>query len=66
MEGGNYVEPSATPSGQELPAALSNGEHPQIRNIAECSTPPLAVSSTTLIDTIVLYFYPQILLKSLC
>ena len=35
MEGHNYVEPGVTPSGQELPAALSNGEHPQIRNIAE-------------------------------
>ena len=35
MEGHNYVQPGATPSGQELPVALSNGEHPQIRNIAE-------------------------------
>ena len=35
MEGGNYVEPGATPSARELPAALGNGEHPQIRNIAE-------------------------------
>ena len=35
MEGSNYVERGVTPSGHELPAALSNGEHPQIRNIAE-------------------------------
>jgi hypothetical protein len=35
MEGGNYVKPGTTPSGHELPAALSNSEHPQIRNIAE-------------------------------
>ena len=35
MEGGNYVKPGRTPSGHELPAALSNSEHPQIRNIAE-------------------------------
>lgn len=35
MEGGNYVENGVTPSGHELPAALSNSEHPQIRNIAE-------------------------------
>jgi hypothetical protein len=35
MEGGNYVVPGTTPSGHELPGALSNGEHPQIRNIAE-------------------------------
>lgn len=35
MEGGNYVKRGKTPSGHELPAALSNSEHPQIRNIAE-------------------------------
>lgn len=35
MEGGNYVVAGTAPSGQELPAALSNSEHPQIRNIAE-------------------------------
>jgi endonuclease/exonuclease/phosphatase family metal-dependent hydrolase len=35
MEGGNYVAGGITPSGHELPAALSNSEHPQIRNIAE-------------------------------
>jgi len=35
MEGGNYVERGVTPSGHELPAALSNSDHPQIANIAE-------------------------------
>ncbi|MEL7044420.1 MAG: endonuclease/exonuclease/phosphatase family protein [Pseudomonadota bacterium] len=35
MEGGNYVAPGTTPGGHELPAALSNSEHPQISNIAE-------------------------------
>jgi hypothetical protein len=35
MEGGNYVERGVTPSGHELPAALSNSDHPQIGNIAE-------------------------------
>lgn len=35
MEGGNYVGKGVTPSGHELPAALSNSEHPQIKNIAE-------------------------------
>lgn len=35
MEGGNYVAKGVTPSGHELPAALSNSDHPQIRNIAE-------------------------------
>lgn len=35
MEGGNYVSRGTTPSGHELPAALSNSEHPQISNIAE-------------------------------
>lgn len=35
MEGGNYVEKGKTPSGHELPAALSNSDHPQISNIAE-------------------------------
>jgi hypothetical protein len=35
MEGGNYVERGVTPRGHELPAALSNSDHPQIRNIAE-------------------------------
>lgn len=35
MEGGNYVRKGVTPSGHELPAALSNSEHPQIANIAE-------------------------------
>lgn len=35
MEGGNYVDKGVTPSGHELPAALSNSDHPQIANIAE-------------------------------
>lgn len=35
MEGGNYVGKGVTPSGHELPAALSNSDHPQISNIAE-------------------------------
>ncbi|WP_439100420.1 endonuclease/exonuclease/phosphatase family protein [Congregibacter sp.] len=35
MEGGNYVGKGVTPSGHELPGALSNSEHPQIKNIAE-------------------------------
>jgi hypothetical protein len=35
MEGGNYVKKGVTPSGHELPAALSNSDHPQIANIAE-------------------------------
>lgn len=35
MEGGNYVGKGRTPSGHELPAALSNSDHPQISNIAE-------------------------------
>lgn len=35
MEGGNYVKSGVTPSGHELPAALSNSDHPQIANIAE-------------------------------
>ena len=35
MEGGNYVDGGTTPSGHELPAALSNSDHPQISNIAE-------------------------------
>ncbi|MEO0436793.1 MAG: endonuclease/exonuclease/phosphatase family protein, partial [Pseudomonadota bacterium] len=35
MEGGNYVAQGTTPSGHELPAALSNSDHPQISNIAE-------------------------------
>ena len=35
MEGGNYVERGVTPGGHELPAALSNSDHPQIGNIAE-------------------------------
>lgn len=35
MEGGNYVDKGVTPSGHELPAALSNSDHPQIGNIAE-------------------------------
>ncbi len=35
MEGGNYVERGVSPRGHELPAALSNSDHPQIRNIAE-------------------------------
>ncbi len=35
MEGGNYVQAGRSPSGHELPAALSNSDHPQIRNIAE-------------------------------
>ncbi|MDP5053064.1 MAG: endonuclease/exonuclease/phosphatase family protein [Congregibacter sp.] len=35
MEGGNYVGKGVTPSGHELPAALSNSDHPQINNIAE-------------------------------
>ncbi|MFT7287573.1 MAG: hypothetical protein ACI87W_001687 [Halieaceae bacterium] len=35
MEGGNYVGKGVSPSGHELPAALSNSEHPQIANIAE-------------------------------
>lgn len=35
MEGGNYVDNNAKPTGHELPRALASGEHPQIRNIAE-------------------------------
>ena len=35
MEGGNYVSKGVTPSGHELPAALSNSDHPQVGNIAE-------------------------------
>ncbi|MEM1144002.1 MAG: endonuclease/exonuclease/phosphatase family protein [Pseudomonadota bacterium] len=35
MEGGNYVAKGTSPSGTELPAALSQPSHPQISNIAE-------------------------------